>query len=205
VPLQIIVGAPTDNVVYQRIAALVRDQLAAAGVSTLVVAAPPTELFTQQLVQPAPATTVTGPPSAAPTTTPAPTTSPRTPEITGPVRVDVMVLPRTVGGDPATELASDYGCPAPTPALPDPPPGPTGYCFPALQPLLDAALIGTVPAAEAIQAAERSLWAQLPAIPLFQVVNVLAVTSRAAVATGAGPGPLLTGPLTGAQSWRPIG
>lgn len=205
VPLQITVGAPTNNVLYQRIAALVRDQLAAAGVTTLAVAAPPTELFTQQLVQPAPLTTVTGPPSAAPTTTAAATTRPRTPEATGPVRVDVMVLPRTVGGDPATELASDYGCPAPTQSLPDPPPGPTGYCFPALQPLLDAVLVGKVPAGEAIAAAERSLWAQLPAIPLFQVVSVLAVTNRAAAATGAGPGPLITGPLTGAQRWQPIG
>ncbi|MBA2309102.1 MAG: hypothetical protein H0W01_07375 [Pseudonocardiales bacterium] len=148
---------------------------------------------------------MTGPPSAAPTTTAAATTRPRTPEATGPVRVDVMVLPRTVGGDPATELASDYGCPAPTQSLPDPPPGPTGYCFPALQPLLDAVLVGKVPAGEAIAAAERSLWAQLPAIPLFQVVSVLAVTNRAAAATGAGPGPLITGPLTGAQRWQPIG
>ncbi len=206
VPLQITVGAPTDSPLYQRVAGLVRDQLAAAGVAATVIAAPATELFTQQLVQPAPPTTAAATPSAgaAPTSAGPDTTRPRTPELTGPVRVDLMVLPRTVGGDPATELASDYGCPVPTPVSPDPPPGPTGYCFPALQPLLDAALVGTVPAAQAIPAAERSLWAQLPSIPLFQVVTALAVSNRAVAATGIGPGPLVTGPLTGAQRWRPL-
>jgi hypothetical protein len=47
------------------------------------------------------------------------------------------------------------------------------------------------------------LWAQLPALPLFQPVNLLVSTSTADAATSVGPGPLSTGPLTGAQHWHP--
>ena len=40
---------------------------------------------------------------------------------TGAVRVDLMVMPRTAGGDLGTELSSDYGCPRATSVVPDPP------------------------------------------------------------------------------------
>jgi ABC-type transport system substrate-binding protein len=135
-------------------------------------------------------------PSSAPTSTPTPSPS------GGNVEADMVILPRTVGGDPGTELASDFGCPAPTALVPDPPRSPTGFCFPALQPLFDE-LVSATPRPTTAAAVERVLWAQLPALPLFQPVNLLVSTSTADAATGVGPGPLPTGPLTGAQHWHP--
>jgi ABC-type transport system substrate-binding protein len=112
-----------------------------------------------------------------------------------------MVLPRTVGGDPGTELASDYGCPAPTALVPDPPRPPTGFCFPALRPALDQ-LMSAASGAETATAVEQVLWAQLPFVPLFQPVDLVVSTPAADAVTGVGPGPLVSGPLTGAQQWR---
>ncbi|OLT15084.1 hypothetical protein BJF78_16655 [Pseudonocardia sp. CNS-139] len=103
-----------------------------------LVAPPAVELFGQATVPPVPpsptptptptagpgAVPTTASPAATPltpTTTPAPTTTTAPPGDSRGVEVDLMVLPRTVGGDPATELASDYGCPAPTALVPDPP------------------------------------------------------------------------------------
>jgi hypothetical protein len=114
----------------------------------------------------------------------------------------MVILPRTAGGDPGTELASDFGCPAPTALVPDPPRSPTGFCFPALQPLFDE-LVSASPRPTTAAAVERVLWSQLPALPLFQPVNLLVSTAAAESATGVGPGPLSTGPLTGAQQWHP--
>jgi hypothetical protein len=118
------------------------------------------------------------------------------------VEPDLMILPRTTGGDPGTELASDYGCPSPTAAVPFPPRSPTGFCFAALQPALDD-LVSPTPRADAAAAVERVLWQQLPALPLFQPVTLVVSTPAADAATGVGPGPLQTGPVTGAQRWRP--
>jgi ABC-type transport system substrate-binding protein len=141
-------------------------------------------------------------PTTAPTT--APTTSPTTSAPAGPpgtVEPDLLVLPRTTGGDPGTELASDYGCPEPDALVPVPPRTPTGFCFAALQPALDE-LVSPSPRADAAVGVERVLWQQLPALPLFQPVTLVLSTSDADAATGVGPGPLLTGPVTGAPSWR---
>ena len=112
-----------------------------------------------------------------------------------------MVLPRTVGGDPGTELASDYGCPAPTALVPDPPRPPAGFCSAALRPALDA-LLSAAPGPDTAAAVEQVLWAQLPFLPLFQPVNLVVSTPAADAVTGVGPGPLMSGPLTGAQQWR---
>jgi hypothetical protein len=46
------------------------------------------------------------------------------------------------------------------------------------------------------------LWQQMPALPLFQPQTLVVSTSAADLATGVGPGPLTTGPVTGAQGWR---
>jgi ABC-type transport system substrate-binding protein len=117
------------------------------------------------------------------------------------VEVDLMVLPRTGGGDLGTELASDYGCPAPTALVPDPPRSPTGFCFPELQPALDQ-LVSNAPRPEAAGAVEQVLWAQLPMLPLFQPVTLVVSTAAADAVTGIGPGPLQTGPLAEAPRWR---
>ena len=112
-----------------------------------------------------------------------------------------MVLPRTVGGDLGTELASDYGCPAPTTLVPEPPRPPSGFCFPALRPALDE-LVSANPRPETAGAVEQVLWAQLPFLPLFQPVSLVVSTPAADAATGIGPGPLVSGPVTGAKRWR---
>jgi hypothetical protein len=116
------------------------------------------------------------------------------------VTVDVVVRPRSVGGDPATELASDYGCVDP------PAPGPSAVpttCSSALQPLLDELVADPdAPTAGATRdAVEKLLWTQVPALPLFQPVSLVVSTPSADAGTAVGPGPLLTGPLTGAQRW----
>ena len=120
------------------------------------------------------------------------------------VTVDLMVRPRTVGGDPATELASDYGCDDPvTPNGPPARPSVPTTCSSALQPLIDELLAGTNPdaATDTRAAVEKLLWAQVPALPLFQPVSLLVSTASADAGTGVAPGPLTTGPLTGAQRW----
>jgi hypothetical protein len=49
---------------------------------------------------------------------------------------------------------------------------------------------------------EKVLWAQLPALPLFQPMTLVVSSPTADAVTGIGPGPLATGPLTGAERWR---
>jgi hypothetical protein len=121
--------------------------------------------------------------------------------VPGTVEPDLVIVPRTTGGDPGTELASDYGCPLPTTAVPFPPRPPTGFCFAALQPALDD-LVSPTPRADAALDVERVLWQQLPALPLFQPVTLVISTPAADAATSVGPGPLPTGPTTGAPEWR---
>ncbi|WP_308258896.1 ABC transporter family substrate-binding protein [Pseudonocardia sp. H11422] len=216
-PLRLVIGAAAERPDDLRVAELVASQLEAAGVRTSVVAPPAAELFGQSSVTPTPPSTTAPPTPTAPvgtaaSSTPSPTASP-TPTSTatavpgpgGGVRVDVLVQPRTVGGDLGTELASDFGCPQPTAAVADPPRVPTGFCFPALQPLLDSLLTG--PANPQLAATvERVLWAQVPALPLFQPVTLVVSTPDSDAATGIAPGPLRTGPVTGAQRWTaPVG
>lgn len=147
------------------------------------------------------------PPTAnAPVTTVTPTTSVTPtaglPPPPGGVQPDLIVLPRSVGGDQGTELASDYGCPVPTPVVAVPARTPTGFCSATLQPLLDE-LVSADPRPDAVAAAERTLWTQVPALPLFQPVTLVVSTAGSDALTGIGPGPLVTGPVTGAERWRP--
>ncbi|NMH91578.1 ABC transporter family substrate-binding protein [Pseudonocardia bannensis] len=224
-PLRLVIGAAAERSDDLRVAELVAAQLEAAGVRTSLVAPPAAELFGQSSVTPTPPSTTASPtptPTAparaagpeptpsvnAPGPTPSPASSPTPTSAStaspvpgaGGVRVDVLVQPRTVGGDLGTELSSDFGCPRATAAVADPPPTPTGFCFPALQPLLDSLLTG--PANPQLAATvERVLWAQVPALPLFQPVTLVVSTPTSDAATGIGPGPLRTGPATGAQRW----
>jgi hypothetical protein len=141
----------------------------------------------------------TAAPSATTTTTATPTPAPA-----AVVSVDLVVRPRIVGGDPGTELASDYGCDDPvTPSGPPARPSVPTTCSSALQPLLDELLADPdgSNAGQTRAAVEKLLWSQVPALPLFQPVSLLVSTASADVGTGVGPGPLTTGPLTGAPRW----
>ncbi len=215
-PVRLVLGAAAERADDLTVARLVAEQLDAAGIDVEIVAPPAVALFGQEAVpatppSPTPTPTPTaaadgpatpGTPSSGPAT--APTTTPTTSApagAPGTVEPDLLVLPRTTGGDPGTELASDYGCPLPDAAVPVPPRTPTGFCFAALQPALDE-LVSPGPRADAAVDVERVLWQQLPALPLFQPVTLVLSTSAADAATNVGPGPLLTGPVTGAPSWR---
>ena len=80
-------------------------------------------------------------------------------------------------------------------------PAPT--CSESLQPLLDDLVSdfdGSDTAANQ-EAVEKLLWEQVPALPLFQPVTLVVSTPGADAVTAVGPGPLTTGPLTGAQRW----
>jgi ABC-type transport system substrate-binding protein len=211
----LVIGAAADRPADLEVAEEVAEQLDAAGIDTTVVAPTAVELFGQPTVPATPpstapptatatATAEPAPPSVTPTpgATATPTATP-TPAPTAGVTVDVVVRPRTVGGDPATELASDYGCgDPPAGGLPARPAVPT-TCSSTLQPLLDE-LVADPDAPDAAatrDAVEKLLWTQVPALPLFQPVSLLVSTPGADAGTAVGPGPLLTGPLTGAQRW----
>ncbi|WP_214407205.1 ABC transporter substrate-binding protein [Pseudonocardia lacus] len=221
-PVRLVLGAAAERPDDLRVARLVAEQLDAAGVDVEIVAPGAVALFGQEAVPATPPSTTPvptptgapGEPSAVPTpTAPSPPPSTATaptgvdptsanPAAPGTVEPDLMIVPRTTGGDPGTELASDYGCPPPSSAVPFPPRSPTGFCFAALQPALDD-LVSPTPRADAALDVERVLWQQLPALPLFQPVTLVISTPAADAATGIGPGPLRTGPTTGAPGWRP--
>ncbi|GAA4851780.1 ABC transporter family substrate-binding protein [Pseudonocardia benzenivorans] len=131
-----------------------------------------------------------------------PPTSTTAPPASGPLRADVMVLPRPVGGDVGARYASDYGCPQPVPGgTTAVAASPTRFCFPALQSLLDGLVAGTA-GVDTQAVVERVLWAQLPVLPLYQPVGLVVSTPAATESTDISPGPLSTGPFTGAQRWR---
>lgn len=223
-PLEVVIGAAAERPADVRLAQAVATQLTAAGIGAAVVAPPGADLFGQPAVPPTPPSTTTTtpttvlptvpttnrrsgtaatpPPTTTSTAAPTPTTA-ATPSPTpgnGGVRVDLMVLPSVAGGDPAARLASDFGCPRPAPGVTEPPRTPTGFCFPALQLLLDGLLTGTA-APETAAVVEKVLWAQLPVLPLYQPMGLVLSSVAADAATGITPGPLATGPLTGAQRW----
>lgn len=227
-PVRLVVGAAAERGDDVRVAELVAAQLTAAGIEAAVVAPPAVALFSQATVPPdlptttpastpvptsratdgtaiAPEGTATatgaappGPGSVAPTPTATPTRT-VVPGPDGTVRVDLTVLPRSTGGAPAAELDT-HVCPPPTPLVPDPPDPPAGACVPQLRPLFGALLTGV--GGDAVRdLVERELWQGMPALPLFQPVTLVASTPAADAATGVAPGPLTTGPLTGAQRW----
>ena len=215
-PLRIVVAAGAERTEDVAVAAAVAEQWEAAGIGVDVVAPPAADLATQRAVAATPPVTTTPPvptptaaPTAAPTASPTPTPSVAASASAQPasatVRADVLVLPRAVGGPIGPQLASDYGCPDPTATVPNPPASPGGFCSAALQPDLEALATAAVPDPALLETVERVLWAQLPALPLFQPVSLLVSTPAGAAATGFGPGPLVTGPLTGAQRWVPPG
>ena len=219
-PVQLIIGAAAERPADVKVAENIAAQLKSAGIDTTVVAPTGVELFAQATVPPTPpSTTATPTPSASATPTPTPSTEPTTaaattaagtttasptPAPAAGVTVDLVVRPRTVGGDVATDLASDYGCDDPvTPNGPPPRPSVPTTCSSALQPLLDELIADPDGgnAGETRAAIEKLLWSQVPALPLFQPVSLLVSTSGADAGTGVGPGPLTSGPLTGAQHW----
>ncbi|WP_234995876.1 ABC transporter family substrate-binding protein [Streptoalloteichus hindustanus] len=173
-PLSLVIAAPEKQEPYPALAALAQRQLAAAGIEARVIAVDPDRLFGQLLAGDAG--------SGADQV------------------VDIALVPRPVGGDGATALASAFGCRVELPGgSQQSPPNPAGFCDPALQPVIEAALTGATPLADALGRVEPVLWQQSVAIPLFQLTDVL-VTRPEAVNVAEGP-PLAT-PFANAAQWR---
>jgi ABC-type transport system substrate-binding protein len=118
--------------------------------------------------------------------------------------VDVLVGPRPVGGDPASDLASELGCPSATAPSGSTPPSPNAarFCDPELQPLIERALAGQIPVQQALDTLAPQVWSQAVIVPLFQPTDVLAVgdTIRG-VAGQEGP----TAVFAGVRNWSRTG
>lgn len=176
-PANLVIAAPGGTDPYISLANLVRNQLADVGLSATVITPPPSQLYGELLPPP-----TAGNPGKSPN--PA---------------VDIVVGPRTVTGDAATDLASNYGCQQPLPDGTRVPANPAGFCDSALQTSIDAALSGTIPIDQAISTVEPVLWQQAVAIPLFQLADVLAVRPDV---SGIEPGASFVGPFGGAARWH---
>ncbi|GDY29960.1 ABC transporter family substrate-binding protein [Gandjariella thermophila] len=176
-PLSLVIGAPADRPQLVDLAGQVQRQLTAAGIDAKVATPSPDQLYDTSLAGAAAAS------GAAPDG-----------------GVDIAVVPEPVGGDPATVLASQFGCPPPTPDGAKPLPGnPAGFCDPTIQPAIDGALTGRLPLPDALAAVEPVLWQQSVAIPLFQPADELAVRSEVSGPTAGAP---FTGPFGNASVWQ---
>ncbi|HEX6357146.1 ABC transporter family substrate-binding protein [Actinophytocola sp.] len=166
-PLELTIAAAEEREADVRIARDIQRQLAAGGVVAEVVTLPGAQLY-QRLYS-------TG----------------------GSDVVDIAVTSRAVGGDPATMLASDFGCVTGSAGLV--PANPTGYCDAGVQPSIDAALTGSLSVTEALTSVEPALWRARVAIPLYQEAEVLAVRGEV---TGVTDGASFAGPFAGAAFWK---
>lgn len=182
-PLEVTVGSPRYEP-YQTLAVNVRRQLAEAGVAARMVDVDDRSVL--------------GAP--APTSTAGPTPTGATATADNRSTLDIVVIGRPVARDPATGLASEFGCPAPLAGLEAlPAPNPAGFCDPMLQPTIDAALSGDMPLDQALGVLEPALWRQAVVIPLYQEADTL--IQRPEI-TGIAPGTIFAGPLTSAGDWR---
>lgn len=213
-PLSIVIGAGAERSEDVEIARVVAEQLRVAGIGSTVVAPSATDLLSNASVAPTTptptsASTITPTPAPtpapapggapgeqAPTTSSSPTSSSSDSDDASQVAVDLLVAPRPAYGEIGPRLDSDYGCPPGD--LPEDLPGTS--CFPALQPLLDELLVGDADPA-VVGEAERVLWRQLPALPLFQAQGLVISNRETDAATRVTPGPIQSGPMTGARTW----
>jgi ABC-type transport system substrate-binding protein len=178
--LSLVIGAPNGREPYVTIANQLRAQLVAAGIPATVVTPEPAQLY-EQLLNPAAVGTNGGTNG---------TTAP----------IDILVGPQPAGHDPATELASWFGCTAASSTTAAPvSAGPLSWCDPAVQTTVDAALTGELPLSDALARVEPVLWAHAVEIPLFQVSDMLAVGPEV---SGVDSGPPLAGPFFGAATWN---
>lgn len=135
--------------------------------------------------------------------------------------IDAIVGWVRAGSDPATALASRFGCP---PALEQSSGGPTadvspspaanaspgnrapsnlsGVCDPTLQPAIDAALRGTTDVGQVLAQAEPKLWQLSTVLPILQDSSIVAA---GAGVEGVGlAGPIQAGVFGDAAGWSRI-
>jgi ABC-type transport system substrate-binding protein len=183
--LSLVIASPGQAEPYASIVKELSAELIAGGVQVTAVTPQPRDLFSSLLAMPV----VNGQQQAGP-------------DANGNVGVDIAVVPQSVGGDPASVLASNFGC-APGQATADKtkpvvPANAAGLCDESLQATIDSALTGSTTVAEALKTLEPALWAAHVAIPLFQEADTLAVGKGV---SGLTPGPPMGGPFGSAVNW----
>jgi ABC-type transport system substrate-binding protein len=183
--LSLVIASPGQAEPYASIVKELSAELIAGGVQVTAVTPQPRDLFSSLLAMPV----VNGQQQAGP-------------DANGNVGVDIAVVPQAVGGDPASVLASNFGC-APEQATADKtkpvvPANAAGLCDESLQATIDSALTGSTTIAEALKTLEPALWAANVAIPLFQEADTLAVGKGV---SGLTPGPPMGGPFGSAVNW----
>jgi len=192
-PLTLVIASPAQQEPYASIAKELANQLIAAGIAVSTINPQPRDLFGNLLAMPVTSTR----PSTTPTTT---TTTPA--DGSGSVGVDIAVVPMPVGGDPATVLASNFGCRpgqnTATTATTVVPANPVAMCDSEIEPTIDAALSGAETLTEALSKVEPELWSRHTVVPLFQLADTLAIGSGI---SGVTPGPAMTGPFGSAVNW----
>ncbi|WP_210718261.1 ABC transporter family substrate-binding protein [Amycolatopsis acididurans] len=190
-PLNLVIASPGQQEPYASIAKELASQLIAAGVGVSTINPQPRDLFASQLAMPVAGST----PSTTPTTT-------TPPDGSGSVGVDIAVVPMPVGGDPATVLASNFGCrpgqDKATSTTSVQPANPVAMCDSQIEPAIEAALSGTKSVTEALSEVEPQLWSRHTVVPLFQLADTLAIGSGI---SGVTPGPAMTGPFGSAVNW----
>jgi ABC-type transport system substrate-binding protein len=183
-PLNLVIAAPAGRQPYVAIADQLREQLVGAGIAATVETPPAGQLYEQLLSG-----------GAATPTTSADNTATKP--------VDILVGPQPAGGDPATALASWFGCgtASATPGTQPTLAGPLGWCDQSLQSTITSALTGETPLPDALAKVEHTLWAQAVEIPLFQLADELAVGPQVA---GVSAGPPFAGPFFDAAGWSRV-
>lgn len=120
--------------------------------------------------------------------------------------VDLLVAPRVLSGDPATDLASEFSCPHQPGdgSVVDPlrPANVAAFCDRTLQPSIDGVLTGTMPTVPRVDTVDSQLWQAQVVLPLYQHAGVLVLTPAAVGVQRPG---LLAGPFAGAEKWRRAG
>jgi ABC-type transport system substrate-binding protein len=173
-PLSLVIAAPTEQPSYLSIANEIGRQLTAGGILTRVESLPASELITQLAAQ----------------------------QQNTPDQINLVVAPQPVGGDPATVLATNFGCVSKSDAAATTAAAPVsaiGSCDPAIQPTIDAALTGAVALPDALSTVEPAVWRQAVSIPLYQEAESLVIRPEM---SGVSVGPPLAGPFAGAPGWR---
>jgi ABC-type transport system substrate-binding protein len=173
-PLSLVIAAPTEHPSYVSIANEIGRQLTAEGIVTKVLPLPASDLIAQLAA----------------------------PQQNSTDQINLVVAPQPVGGDPATVLATNFGCVSKSDAgasLAAVPVSSIGSCDPAIQPTIDAALTGAVSLTDALSTVEPAVWRQAVSIPLYQEAESLVIRPEM---SGASVGPPLAGPFAGAPGWR---
>jgi ABC-type transport system substrate-binding protein len=178
-PLDVTVAAPADNEPYQKMAQELQRELSAVGVQVRLIS-PTAEQLVTQLAMPVPPGQTTNTDGA----------------------IDIALLPRPAGGDPAAVLADDFGCMRTGESAQYTPANLAGYCDTGQQAAIDAALTGAILLPDTLSQLEPQLWRDAVVIPLYQESESLAIRPEM---SGVGVGAPLAGPFSGVVGWHRTG